>query len=335
MEFVEREFIPVILGGDINTYSIARSFYEEYQVEAVVVGKLKAGPSYGSKIVHYIVNEKIDQDQPFLEQMSQLAEEHSSKKILLFGASDSYVNMIAKNQDQLSDNVIVPSISFDLMDELQDKDSFYDHCERLGIAYPDTLVVTKEMGTDFEVDFTYPVILKPSDRISYDGTSFTGKEKVYTIESREELDEAIAKIYDSGYSESLIVQDMIPGNDENMYVLTAYSDQKGQVKMMCLGHVLLEEHTPTARGNHAVIITEHNEELMEQARSFLETINYKGLSNFDIKYDTRDGKYKFFEINTRQGRSSYYVTGAGRNIAKYIVEDYIYHQELEYKECDE
>ena len=55
-----------------------------------------------------------------------------------------------------------------------------------------------------------------------------------------------------------------------MRVLTSYSDRNGKVKMMCLGHVLLEEHTPHGLGNHAVIITEPNEELMMKVKNLLE-----------------------------------------------------------------
>ena len=54
----------------------------------------------------------------------------------------------------------------------------------------------------------------------------------------------------------------------------------------------------------------------------------EGFADADIKFDARDGKYKMFEINIRQGRSHYRVTGAGNNIAKLVVDDYIYHKEL-------
>jgi D-aspartate ligase len=110
--------------------------------------------------------------------------------------------------------------------------------------------------------------------------------------------------------------------------MTNYSDKNGKVKLMCLGHVLLEEHSPHGIGNHAVIITEHDEPLSLKIKQLLEDLNYTGFSNFDIKYDSRDGKYKLFEINCRQGRSNYYVTGAGQNIAKLVVEDYIEGKQL-------
>ena len=92
---------------------------------------------------------------------------------------------------------------------------------------------------------------------------------------------------------------------------------------MCLGHVLLEEHSPHGIGNHAVIITEHDRGLCDKIRGMLEDLGYVGFSNFDIKFDRRDGRYKAFEINTRQGRSNYYVTGSGQNIAQYLVGDLI------------
>ena len=123
---------------------------------------------------------------------------------------------------------------------------------------------------------------------------------------------------------------MISGDDTYMYVLTGYSDRNGKVKLLSLGHVLREEHTPHGLGNHSVIINDANINLCEQAKKFLEDIKYRGYFNFDIKYDSRDGVYNFFEINARQGRSNYYVTGSGYNLAEYIVKEYVEKKEVEY-----
>ena len=147
--------------------------------------------------------------------------------------------------------------------------------------------------------------------------------KVYTAASKGEAEIIIRRIYGSGYPEKIILQDMIPGDDSKMRVLTAYSDRSGKVRMMCLGHVLLEEHTPKGLGNHCAIITEQNRELMEKFKNYLEEMGFVGYSNFDIKYDERDKTFRAFEINLRLGRSNYYVTSAGCNVAKYIVEDYV------------
>ena len=330
MEFIDQEFIPVILGGDINTYSVARAFYEEYKVKSYVFGKFNTGPSYQSRFTEYEGKLEIDQDDYFVKRMNRFAEEHKDKKILMVGCGDSYVALASRHRNEFPSNVIVPYIDFELMDQLQHKELFYGLCEKHGIDYPRTIIHRKGMGFDFPCEFSYPVIVKPSNSIAYWEHPFETQNKVYKLGSREEMEKVLHQIYDAGYDDAVIIQDMVPGNDEYMRVLTSYSDRNGKVKMMCLGHVLLEEHTPHGLGNHAVIITEYEKELMERARNLLEDLNYKGFSNFDIKYDSRDGSYRFFEINTRQGRSNYYVTGSGFNVARYFVEDYIYNTELEY-----
>lgn len=331
MEFKERSFIPVLLGADINTYSVARAFYEAYQVKTYVFGKYMSGPSCYSRIINYKANPKMDTEEVFLKMIHKMSKKFSDKKLFVLGCGDNYVTMVAKCKDRLPENVIAPYIDIDLMSNLVQKEKFYELCEKHGIDYPATMVYRREMGHDFDVEFQYPVIVKASDSVDYFAHSFEGQHKIYKLNSREEVDRTIDEIYDAGYTGTLIVQDMIPGNDEYMRVLTSYSGKDHKVKMMCLGHVLLEEHTPLGLGNHALILTEPNEELMQKARKLLDDLNFTGFSNFDIKYDSRDGKFKFFELNVRQGRSNFYVTNSGFNIARYLVEDYIENKDIPFK----
>lgn len=323
MEIKELDFIPVLLGSDINTYSMARAFHEAYKVKSKVIGKYATGPSYNSRIIDFTANEDIDRQDVFLKLVNGFAREHKNKKILLIGCGDSYVSLISQNKYDLEDNIIAPYIDYSLMNELIKKENFYKMCEKYNLDFPNTFIHKKELGIDFTLAFEAPFILKPSNSVEYWEHPYDGQKKVYKINTRQQLNETICQIYEAGYTDSLIIQDFIPGDDSYMRVLTSYSGRDNKVKLMSLGHVLLEEHTPHGLGNHAIIINEYNEALMKQMRDFLEEIEYTGFSNFDIKYDERDGKYKVFEINLRQGRSNFYVTGSGYNVAKYLVEDYI------------
>lgn len=328
---MNQSFIPLLFAGDINVYSVARAFNEEFNIKVNVYGKYNTGPCHDSKIINYVANPKIDQQETFISTVKEFAEKHMDDTILIMGCGDSYVQLISQNKDNLPKNVIAPYIDIDMMNDLIHKEKFYAMCEKNGVDYPNTFVHRKELGREFELPFEAPYIIKPSNGIEYWRHPFTTQKKVYKALNLTELYDILEDIYGAGYNDSIIIQDFIPGDDTYMRVLTNYSDKNGKVKLMSLGHVLLEEHTPHGIGNHAVIITENNQEVADKFRNLLEDMNYVGFSNFDIKYDQRDGKFKVFEINTRQGRSNYYVTGAGQNIAKYVVEDYIYNKPLDLK----
>jgi len=328
---MRNDFIPLLFAGDINVYSVARAFHEEYGIKPNVYGKYMSWPCANSKIMNYKANPKADDTEVFVGLVTEFADANKDKKVILIGCGDSYVQLMSSNKDKLPANVIVPYIENDMMLRLTNKEKFYELCEASGVDYPDTFVHRKDTEEGFTLPFDGPFIIKPSNGVMYWEHPFLGQKKVFKVNSRSELEQVLKSIYDSGYDDSIIIQNFIPGDDSYMRVLTNYSDQNGKVRMMCLGHVLLEEHTPLGIGNHAVIITESNEELENKFKVLLENMNYIGFSNFDIKYDQRDGKYKVFEINTRQGRSNYYVTNAGENVARYLVEDYIDNKEYSFK----
>ncbi|HCO62371.1 MAG TPA: ATP-grasp domain-containing protein [Clostridiales bacterium] len=321
-------FQPLLFGGDINVYSMARAFHEAYGVKSIVYGKYVSFPCSYSSIIDYRPCPDNDHEATFLRSVCTVAQEHPDKTILLVGCGDSYVKLAAHLKPQFPDNVRCNYISGALMDQLTDKEQFYALCDRYGIDHPATVVYRPEMGHDFTLPWAPPYIAKPSDGVAYWATGHSELKKVYICQSRQELLEALDEVYAAGYPGSMILQEFIPGDDTYMRVLTNYSDTAGKVKLMCLGHVLLEEHSPHGIGNHAVIITEYDQDLCRRVQVMLEDLGYVGFSNLDIKYDSRDGKYKAFEINCRQGRSNYYVTGSGHNIARYLVEDLLEHKDL-------
>ena len=321
-------FQPLLFGGDINVYSVARAFHEAYGIKSVAFGKYPSFPCNGSDIIDLRVCPENENPEFFLKNVDSVAREFADKTVLLLGCGDSYVQLASRYQDQFPKNVIAPYIPIDLMEELVNKEKFYELCDRHGIDHPATFIYDKSMGHDFKLPWSAPYIAKPADSVAYWACGDSSLNKVYVCQTWEELLAALDKVYAAGYQDHMVLQEFIPGDDSYMRVLTNYSDRNAKVKLMCLGHVLLEEHSPHGIGNHAVIITEHCEELEQKIKALLEELHYVGFSNFDIKYDSRDGKYKAFEINCRQGRSNFYVTGSGHNIAKYVVEDRIEHKDL-------
>ncbi|MGL5348699.1 MAG: carboxylate--amine ligase [Peptostreptococcaceae bacterium] len=325
---------PVLVGGDLNCYNVARAYHEEFGVTSIAVGRYELGATKNSKIIDFRVEPSINDEKQFVQILMNLADELASinQKLILVGCTDEYAELIIDNRTVLSQRYVTPYIDKNLKEQLISKECFYQMCEKYGLDYPKTYIYSQGDEKP-SLDFKYPIIIKPSDSISYWRNPFEGMKKAYVANDESEFNQVIDDIYKSNYSDNLIIQDFIPGDDSNMRVLTAYSDKNGKVKMMCLGHVLLEEHTPTAIGNHAAIITEYDEGVMMKFKNFLESINYTGFSNFDIKYDERDNTYKVFEINLRQGRSNYYVTGSKNNIAKLVVDDRVLNKEMDLKIC--
>ena len=181
----------------------------------------------------------------------------------------------------------------------------------------------------------YPIIIKASNIIEYHKHEFENQAKVYKLNSFKEIKKVINDIKNSGYNDKLIIQEFIPGDDSMLFDSVFYCSSKREAQLQSFGQIGLQEHTKTGIGNLTVVINGYNEfnntkEIQEKLKTFLEKIKFKGACEFDLKYDIRDNKFKVFEINPRQARSSYYLTKCGYNLATYFVDDLIYNKKKDF-----
>ncbi|MBP6884519.1 MAG: carboxylate--amine ligase [Candidatus Pacebacteria bacterium] len=328
MESSKQDFIPILVGGDINTYSMARTFHEAYGIKSVVVGRMPLPIIRLSSIIEeIIIDEDLLNTKSFVDALKKVAKkfEHRKAKLLLVGTNDFYVRLIIENSIALRDFFTFNYINEELMNNLLVKANFYRLCTKYPyIDIPKTYFFSCKDASCVIPDITYPAIVKPSDGIQHLKNPFEGQKKVYKVNNKNELTKVISDIKGSGYLEDLIIQDYIPGDDTAMWDSVFYCDHTGKAQLISFAQVVLQEHTPTAIGNYTALISRFNEEMMMKLKKFLEELGYVGFANFDIKYDSRDNKFKVFEVNIRQGRSSFYVTACGHNLAKYLVDDIIY-----------
>ena len=322
-----KDLLPVLLGSDANVYGMARSFYMEYGVTSLAIGKGALAATANSKLVKMaVVEPNLEDDAVFVRTLTDFAKAHTGKTLVLVSCGDNYTGLMARARAALEPYYKFACPTPELVAELDTKEFFYQACERHGLSYPRTFGCTNENYKTVELPFPFPCIIKASNSVAYWNCKFPHKKKVFVAYNKEEFDAITAAIYSSSYQDNLVLQEYIPGDDNCMRVLNCYSGLDHKVKLMALGRPLLEEQTPEGIGNYAAIMNVRDDELMEKMKAFLEDVGWEGFSNFDMKYDARDGKYKLFEMNPRQGRSSYFVTAAGYNLARYLVEDVLEHK---------
>ncbi|MGP5672393.1 carboxylate--amine ligase [Brachybacterium alimentarium] len=321
------DFLPVVVGGDIGAYSLARAFHEAYGLRTVVVSRLAGWVVGTSALIDNVRCEDPFDAAKLAPVLQSIAEEHPGLPLVLLGSADSTVKAIIEVRDEigLDERYIAPYVSHDTFVAATEKQNFTRLCQGLGVDHPGTVVVdlAQEVPDDLEIPFEFPVIAKPAEVSDWKRVQFPGQSKVHTVPSREELLELLRTIRESGYRSSIIVQDRIPGDDQYMRILTVYCDADSRVRFGSWGRTLLEEHAPGAIGNPAAIITGVDREMVDQAQRLCAELGWTGYANFDLKYDRRDGRTKFFELNPRLGRSNYYITAGGHNPVTWYVDEHL------------
>lgn len=335
------DYVVLIIGSDINAYYMARCYHEYSGKKAYLLAKSMLLCTQHSSILNIFYDNSIWNEDGFLSAIYSFREKHLGKKILLISSNESYATFISKNKKKLlKDGFVFNYADIDILESFMMKEKFYKMYKDSCIDIPNTYYFDCEKDKELNYDLNFPVILKPSNVIMYNHISFEGKNKIYKIDNEKDLKEIVNRIKKSGYTDILVIQDFIPGDDSYLFDSVVYVNKNKQVKIMSFAQIGLQEHNKHMVGNAAVLINGYYQfgnikEIEEKIKKFLEEIGYQGFCEFDLKYDYRDNKFKVLEINARQGRSSYYITALGYNLVKVLIDDLIYDKEMEYKFLDD
>lgn len=330
------DFEILIIGTDANAYYMARCYHEAYNKKANLLGKTPMIYTKYTNILNVIYNEKIWKEEGFLEAIEDFRKKHPGKKILLISSNETYAAFISKNKDKIHEQFVHNFPHIDIINSLIMKEAFYKTYENSILDFPKTIYYNCSENPEIAYDFEYPVIVKPSNVIEYNHINFEGKNKIYKVNTKEELVEIINTIVNNGYTDTLILQEFIPGDDSYLFDSVVYCGKDKKVKLISFAQIGLQEHSKTMVGNAAVLINGFNQygdhsEMVEKIKIFMEDIGYQGFAEFDMKYDYRDHKYKVLEINARQGRCSYYISALGYNLVKILVDDLINNQKMSFR----
>ncbi|MCL2774721.1 MAG: ATP-grasp domain-containing protein [Oscillospiraceae bacterium] len=336
MDTKKQPFLPVILGSDENAYGMSRAFYEKYGIiPTVMCQQEQLVATRYSKILEIRKFDNLDVENVFIENIVKIAEEKQKdyEKLLLIPCSDGYFELAVKNRDIIGKYFCNKFIPYDLLQRFVTKDKFYQVCEEYNLPYPKTVVCEKKDRLNIlnNLPFDFPIGVKANNSNSYDylHSEFENKKKFFFVKTKEEYTDIVNNMNTSDYNDNLIIQDFITGDDTYMRVLTCYCDNDGKVKLMCLGQPVIEEYKPSAIGNYGAILTapaqsDYNLGIIEKVKRFLEDIKYVGFVNFDMKFDKKSGEYKLLDLNPRTGRSSFFITASGYNLAEFLVDNCVY-----------
>lgn len=229
------------------------------------------------------------------------------EKSVLFPLSDVHVLLISKYRDVLEDYFYFVLPGHDTLSRLASKDGLYDLANQFGIPTAKTVISKNAHDVErISAQLSYPVILKPTQSANWHTSEIrsilkpgltSGHAKVVVCDNPDDLVLTYEKI--SKIDPSLVIQEIIPGEDSRLFYFSFYLDRKSQPLGVFAGNK--KRVIPIGFGSASYVHSYYDEYLITNGLKLLQASKYRGLGGIEFKKDPRDEEYKLVEFNTRFG----------------------------------
>jgi predicted ATP-grasp superfamily ATP-dependent carboligase len=234
------------------------------------------------------------------DDLVRLARSLATPPVLFFG-DDEVLRFVARYQEPLREAFRFQMPARDLVETCLDKTRFLEIARKAGLAVPRQRCGSPTLGVDdIERLIGFPCALKPAthDRWFASGAmaSLGGMpQKILRADDRASCAAALATI--RAHSSRFVVQQYIPGGEEQVYSFHAYVPGRPLPRVAYAGRKI--RTYPSMGGESTLVQLVHAPELLEQGWRAVDRLGLTGLVKIDFKRDVTTGRQYLLEVNLR------------------------------------
>ena len=261
---------------------------------SIHVADYERSPGFYSKKIkscHIISEPILSNYQELIHQLNQIGEKIISKngnKIYLFTGSDDFLLFLSENHGKLS-KYYHPTYETDYNKLLK----VISKIGVVGIAFKAGINVPISF-TDYNKinSFSFPFIVKPEFKKTKDIDFVKLGLRAVKVNNLNELEFTCNKI--ARHGSRYIVQEFIPGGDQELYTVACYVDC-GTLKGAACGRKTRQFPPKIGECSYGELI--NNQELVELSRELVKQANFSGIAQIEFK--KFESKFYLIEINPR------------------------------------
>ena len=230
-------------------------------------------------------------EEAFLRYLEQLGAMLAHRAVL-FPSHDEFIWPLSRHAERLEPWFIVPFSRWPVMERLYDKRAQLEAAWRAGVNTPATVFVDGPDDVAKAVsEVPFPAIVKPVESLAFKDRF---RRHVLDVATPRDLEALYPQVDDCG---TLIVQERVPGGDDELYTLGSYLDAQLRPLAVFTGHKIRQH--PAGAGSCRLGVSRWVPELADAGLALLAELGFHGVSQVEFKRDPRDGHYRLMEVNAR------------------------------------
>jgi predicted ATP-grasp superfamily ATP-dependent carboligase len=242
----------------------------------------------------------------FIAFLLALGRELPKKSVLLI-THDTYLAQVARRASELAPYFCFTAPPWPILQRVMDKKVQCRTAQAQGVALPRTFFLDDTDLDEIEPDtLAWPAILKA--RFGKSFSRAVGRQ-VMVVNSMDE----VRLGYETFGRFGLMLQEIIPGGDDQLYTFGSCLGRSGQILASFTGRKVRQH--PAGFGTALVAESVSAPDLAEQGTRLLRALDFFGPSQVEFKLDPRDGRFKLVEINARFWKWHSLATACGANVA--------------------